>query len=100
MTRIFRQFTGIGATFALLGALVATGCGQAPRGIAPGVRADHLNAKGAPYAVRFQARPQVRNLRAPLAGIAARGRACAPSRPSSSTRCTRSCRPSAARTSR
>ena len=73
MTRIFRQFTGLGATFALLGALVASGCGQAPRGLAPGVRADLLKAKGAPYAVRFQPRPQVRNLRAPLPGSTMHG---------------------------
>lgn len=73
MTRIFRQFTGLGASFALIGALVASGCGQAPRGIAPGVRADLLGAKRAPYAVRFQPRPQVRNLRAPLPGTTMHG---------------------------
>lgn len=73
MTRIFRQFTGLGATFALIGALVASGCGQAPRGLAPGVRADMLAAKRTGYAVRFQARPQVRNLRAPLPGTTMHG---------------------------
>ena len=73
MTRIFRQFTGLGATLALMGALAAAGCGQAPKGLAPGVRADMLNAKRTGYAVKFQARPQVRNLREPLPGTTMHG---------------------------
>jgi hypothetical protein len=73
MTRFFRQFTGLGATFALLGALVATGCGQTPRSFAPGMRADMLSAKRTGYAVRFQPRPQVRNLREPLPGSTMHG---------------------------
>jgi hypothetical protein len=67
MTRMFRQFTGLGATLVVLSTLAAAGCGVAPRGMAPGARADLLRAKSGGYAVRFQPRPMVREAAGPAA---------------------------------
>jgi hypothetical protein len=71
MTPSLRHLTGLGATVALVASLLATGCGQVPRGAVGPARADGVSRTG--YAVRFQPRPQVRSLRAPLPGTAVRG---------------------------
>lgn len=62
MTRIHRHFSGFGAALVLLSTLAAAGCGNAPRSMATGVRADLMRAKSAPYSIRFQPRPMQRNV--------------------------------------
>ncbi|MEB3328744.1 MAG: hypothetical protein VKQ33_05885 [Candidatus Sericytochromatia bacterium] len=66
-----RRLTSLGAVAALVATLLGTGCGQSSRGLAGPARVEAAARPG--YAVRFQARPPVRSLRAPLPGTAARG---------------------------
>ncbi|MEB3220671.1 MAG: hypothetical protein VKS61_01200 [Candidatus Sericytochromatia bacterium] len=70
MTASLRRLTGLAAAAVLAPTLLATGCGQLPRGGVGPVRAEAASRTG--YAVRFQPRPQVRSLRAPLPGTAGR----------------------------
>ncbi|MEB3195901.1 MAG: hypothetical protein VKP62_01740 [Candidatus Sericytochromatia bacterium] len=61
-----------GISLTLLATLLATGCGQAARVGGLGLGADGLSPRRSGYAVRFQPRPMVRQLREPLPGTGRR----------------------------